>query len=65
MGAAGSEQAAFEKATWPELARLAKEHPECGIAFQSNFFPDGYFLSQQEGLMMMMMMIPRGLPAHP
>lgn len=35
MGAAGSEQAAFEKATWPKLFKLANERPESGIAFQS------------------------------
>lgn len=35
MGAAGSEQAGLEEATWPELSKLAKEHPESGIAFQS------------------------------
>lgn len=35
MGEAGSEQAAFEKATWPQLFKLANERPESGIAFQS------------------------------
>ena len=34
MGAAGSDQAGLEKATWPELCKLANEHPESGIAFQ-------------------------------
>lgn len=26
----------YEKNTWPELARLAKDVPEAGIHFQSN-----------------------------
>lgn len=36
MGAAGSQQAELEKATWPELYNLAKSHPDSGIAFQSS-----------------------------
>ncbi|GAM33681.1 hypothetical protein TCE0_011f00765 [Talaromyces pinophilus] len=37
MGEAGSEQAAFEKATWPQLFKLANERPESGIAFQKSY----------------------------
>jgi hypothetical protein len=39
MGAAGGEQAGLEKATWPELCKLARDHPESGIAFQGLFQP--------------------------
>jgi hypothetical protein len=35
MGAPGSEQAGLEEATWPELSKLANEHPESGVAFES------------------------------
>jgi len=35
MGNENTSEAGWEKDTWPELARLAKEVPEAGIHFQS------------------------------
>ncbi|KAK4544917.1 hypothetical protein LTR36_003822 [Oleoguttula mirabilis] len=34
VGKAGTLLESFERATWPELARLASDLPECGIHFQ-------------------------------
>ena len=36
LGAKGSENAKYEKATWPALRNLAQHSPESGVHFQGN-----------------------------
>lgn len=34
VGKEGTPSQEYERSTWPELAKLAQEHPEAGIHFQ-------------------------------
>lgn len=39
VGKLGSPQGEWERATWPYLAELAKNHPDAGIHFQGGIHP--------------------------
>ena len=36
VGKDGSDVAAYERDTWPELMKLARDYPESGIHFQGS-----------------------------